>query len=178
MNYLSPSRPAALLARPSATPSLLPSPASTPNRSMSVQWVISLKLPTIPPSISLENTFTVAAWIKRSTLNVSATIYDFGTQTNHWYVGLLSNNKMAFTTNGAQDFASATHTINDTNWHHVAYVANNSNLTMYLDGCPRHPASRRRSPPHPLASNRSATSRPRPQVCGACWTSCACIAAP
>lgn len=89
-----------------------------------------------PALDNLQNTFTVAAWIKRSTLNVGATIYDSGTQTGHMYVGFLSNNKMALTRNAVADFASATHTVNDTNWHHVAYVVNNSSLTMYLDGVP------------------------------------------
>jgi hypothetical protein len=84
---------------------------------------------------SLSTSFTVAAWIKRSTLNVGATIYDSGTQTGHWFVGLLSNNKLAFTTNGITDYVSA-HTINDTNWHHVAFVVNTGQVSIFLDGVP------------------------------------------
>ena len=83
---------------------------------------------------SMGNSFTVAAWIKRATLNTGVTIYDSGTQSNHWFVGLLSNNKLVFTKDSLADFASSIHTINDTNWHHVAYVVSSSNVTMYLDG--------------------------------------------
>jgi hypothetical protein len=80
--------------------------------------------------------FSVAAWVRRSSAGTSDTIYDSGTQANHWFFGFLANNKLTFTTNGAVDYSS-TFTVTDTNWHHVAAVVSGSgasNLAIYLDG--------------------------------------------
>jgi predicted outer membrane repeat protein len=91
------------------------------------------------------NSFSVAAWVRRvyTGTHTADLIYDSGTQTNHWYFGFLSNDKLTFTTNGAVDYSSS-FTVSDSNWHHVAAVVSGSgtnNLTIYLDGVPAAPLS-------------------------------------
>ena len=86
-------------------------------------------------------TFSLAAWVRRRSTGTGDTIYDSGTQTNHWFFGLLADNTLAFTTNLAADYRS-TFVITDTNWHHVAAVISGTaagNLTIYLDGAPSAP---------------------------------------
>ncbi len=86
-------------------------------------------------------TFSLAAWVRRVITGTGDTIYDSGSQTNHWFFGLLADDTLALTTNGAADYRSS-FVITDTNWHHVAAVISGTaagNLTIYLDGLPAAP---------------------------------------
>ena len=86
-------------------------------------------------------TFSIAAWVRRRSTGTGDTIYDSGTQTNHWFFGLLADNRLTLSTNLAADYRSS-FVITDTSWHHVAAVISGTaagNLTIYLDGAPAAP---------------------------------------
>ena len=92
------------------------------------------------PSLNLLDTFSLVVWIKRSATDIdtASVIYDSGNSGARWYVGFLDTNKLTFTTNDIADFQSI-HTVDDTDWHHVAFVKDgdgSNNLTVYLDGSP------------------------------------------
>jgi predicted outer membrane repeat protein len=85
--------------------------------------------------------FSVAAWVRRATVNNYDAIYDSGTETNKWWVFIADGsagkvNRFGFGVRGLSEVYS-TRSITDTNWHHLAVVKNGNgaaNLAFYVDG--------------------------------------------
>ncbi len=84
--------------------------------------------------------FSVAAWVRRATVNTYDAIYDSGTETGKWWIfisdGPGKGNRFGFGVRGVTEVYS-TRSIAGTNWHHLAVVKNGSgpsNLAFYVDG--------------------------------------------
>jgi hypothetical protein len=96
-----------------------------------------LVVPDAPQLDVAPDHFSLAAWVRRTTVGTSDLIYDSGENLHHWYFGFLaSDSKLTFSLNGLADVRS-NHVVTDANWHHVAAVKNGSgpgNLLIYLDG--------------------------------------------
>ncbi len=94
-----------------------------------------------PANLRLQ-TFTVEAWVKRSSAAiltnspvagfVNGTIFAFG-QSGWGIVIDQPTNRLAFTQVGVNNITS-NFTITDTNWHHVAVSISGSQAVFYLDG--------------------------------------------
>jgi len=92
------------------------------------------------PSLDVApSTFSVAAWVRRTSTGAYHAIYDSGTETNKWWVFIADaskSNRFGFGVRGGAEVYS-TRGITDTNWHHLAVVKNGigpSNMTFYVDG--------------------------------------------
>lgn len=89
----------------------------------------------------LASSFSLAAWIRRTTTGSYDAIYDSGTNANKWWVFIADgsvgkDNKVGLGKRGIAEFYSSA-AIVDTAWHHVAVVVNGTvgtNLTFYVDG--------------------------------------------
>lgn len=94
-----------------------------------------------PANLRLQ-TFTVEAWVKRSSAAiltnspvagfVNGTIFAFG-QSGWGIVIDQPTNRLAFTQIGVNNIISNL-TISDTNWHHVAVSVSGTQVVFYLDG--------------------------------------------
>lgn len=87
------------------------------------------------PSLQLQN-FTIEAWIKRSSTTAvasSTTAWLFGYGNNGYGFGLWNNGQLFITKVGV-DSMSASTSITDTNFHHVAVTKNGSTVIFYVDG--------------------------------------------
>ena len=101
-----------------------------------------------PQNLRLQ-TFTVEAWVKRSSAAiltnspvagfVNGTIFAFG-QSGWGIVIDQPTNRLAFTQVGVNNIIS-NFTITDTNWHHVAASVSGTQVVFYLDGVADMPIS-------------------------------------
>lgn len=82
---------------------------------------------------------TAMAWVKTGNTLIQNILSFYnnpavpGADVNGWAVVLTSVGKLSFW-NGNSFFNSNTSSLNDGNWHHVAAVANNTSLDLYIDG--------------------------------------------
>ena len=92
-------------------------------------------------ALDLATSFSVAAWVKRGSIDTYDAIYDSGEQANTWWVFIADgstgkDNQPGFGERGLAE-VYATQALTDTNWHHLAFVKNgdgSNNLTFYVDG--------------------------------------------
>ncbi len=92
-------------------------------------------------ALALSTSFSLTAWVRRTTSGTYDTIYDSGTQANKWWVFIADNsvgknNALGFGRRGVLEVYS-TQSIADANWHHVAVVKNGdvgNNISFYVDG--------------------------------------------
>jgi predicted outer membrane repeat protein len=99
-------------------------------------------------ALDLTASFSVAAWVKRSSTGTYDAIYDSGEQANTWWMFIADgspgkDNQPGFGERGIAEVYAA-RSITDTNWHHLAFVKNgdrSNNLTFYVDGQPSGTAS-------------------------------------
>ena len=85
-------------------------------------------------SLNLATSFTLTGWVKRNVTGVGHYIYNSGTQSNRWNVGIQTSGELTFTEIGIAD--NLANTPLDTNWHHFSVVKDgdsSTNLTIYLD---------------------------------------------
>ena len=85
---------------------------------------------------ALTTNFTLTAWIKTNKIGYQS-IYDSGTQTNRWKVGLDIGNRMVFTKIGIADYDTDPNILNTNTWYFVTFVKNGdsgTNLTFYRNG--------------------------------------------
>jgi biopolymer transport protein ExbB len=96
---------------------------------------------TVPaaPSLGLADNapLTWSAWIKPAALQPNAALYSRRDGANGLVVGLDNGAPFVEVTNaGAVQRSGAGAPIAPNGWHHVAVVANNGQITLYLDGAP------------------------------------------
>ena len=86
---------------------------------------------------TLTANFTISAWVAPDTFGAWRFIYQSGTQTNYWAVGLedTGDGHIDFSEHGIADYIS-TSAISDSNWHHIVVVKDGivSHIRFYLDG--------------------------------------------
>ncbi len=99
-------------------------------------------LDVVTPNTNLEidGDLTVAAWVKTSISNANGAVLflqDTGSVNNNYNLGLTSGAPYLDHGNGSTgEKFTATGTINDDTWHHVAAVTDYPNLYIYIDGVP------------------------------------------
>ena len=95
-----------------------------------------LTLPASPPlGLSDNAPFSWSAWIKPSALQPNAALYSRHDAANGIVIGLDNGAPFVEVTNaGASQRSAAAAPIAANGWHHVAMVASNGQITLYLDG--------------------------------------------
>lgn len=86
------------------------------------------------PSLQVNDTFTLEAWLKRSDLTARdmAIFNDFG---SGFWLRLNYANKIELLANGnGAPIAASTSTVSDTNWHHIAATKAGATVKIYIDG--------------------------------------------
>jgi biopolymer transport protein ExbB len=98
----------------------------------------ALTLPASPSLALADNApLTWSAWIKPAALQPNAALYSRRDGANGLVVGLDNGAPFVEVTNaGAVQRSGAGAPIAPNGWHHVAVVANNGQVTIYLDGAP------------------------------------------
>ncbi len=92
-------------------------------------------------ALALSTSFSLTAWVRRTTTGTYDAIYNSGTQANKWWVFIADNsgtknNALGFGIRGVLEVYS-TQSITDTNWHHIAVVKSGdtgNNISFYVDG--------------------------------------------
>ncbi len=80
---------------------------------------------------------SLSLWLKPETLSGIQTIFDEGGSTSGRGIAMRLSNNTLVTRVRETGFADVSATFpSDGNWHHVAVVFDNGNLTMYIDGIP------------------------------------------
>ncbi len=86
---------------------------------------------------SSQTFFTASTWVKLPSLGIERYFFSKRGNVNRgWGFGITSTNQLFFVGNGVSGSTGSTaaNVINDTNWHHVVFVRDNSNFYIYLDG--------------------------------------------
>jgi biopolymer transport protein ExbB len=99
---------------------------------------VPLTLPASPSLALTENaSFTWSAWIKSAALQANATLYSRRDAANGVVIGLDNGVPFVEVTNaGTPQRSGAGAPVAPNGWHHIAVVANNGQITLYLDGAP------------------------------------------
>ena len=120
---------------------------TTPNSSVPSSTVFNFSTSDVveSPHISIDSSFTVSAWINTTDTSAYGNIFssdDFGSNRNWQFFRW--NNKIRFLLRDSSgsdiydSLATATETINDGKWHHVAATwdgtTNSNGISIYVDG--------------------------------------------
>ncbi|MEA2470026.1 MAG: hypothetical protein QOE38_1025, partial [Thermoleophilaceae bacterium] len=86
-------------------------------------------------SLDLGDSFSVEAWVKRSTLGGSANQVVASKQNNAWVLMFNPSNQLVLRQSAVADVAVSNATVADTSaWHYVAVTKNGAAVHLYIDG--------------------------------------------
>jgi hypothetical protein len=87
------------------------------------------------PSLSLGDSFSVEAWVKRASISTSSNQVIASKQSGSWVLMFNSQNQLVLRRSNVDDVAASTTAVTDTaKWHHVVATKNGANVHLYIDG--------------------------------------------
>lgn len=115
-------------------------PAYAPGVSSNAMNLTGASAATLPVGIMGGiNNFTIAAWVKASSLDGWARLFDFGTSTSNYMFltlkpGSSGNPRFAITTGSGEQTINSNASISANAWFHIAVTLSGNLATMYING--------------------------------------------